>query len=200
MDFVIYKRLKNINTKVSNFINISDNQPSVESKLWWNPQSKSIYVWNETEWIKAITTADNLISTNDTATAILYPIMVSDVGSEQRVKSTTANLYFNAVTGQLTANHFNSLSDISLKHNICNLDLNNSITSILKLNPVSFDWNASDKKAYGLIAQELELIFPDLVSETNGYKSIDYISLIPFLIKIIQELIKKQNLLDLNND
>ncbi|MBO7110639.1 MAG: T9SS type A sorting domain-containing protein, partial [Bacteroidaceae bacterium] len=42
---------------------------------------------------------------------------------------------------------------------------------------------------YGLIAQELREIYPDLVCEgSDGYLSVNYIEIIPLLIKSIQEL------------
>lgn len=45
------------------------------------------------------------------------------------------------------------------------------------------------KKHYGLIAQDLQKIYPDLVYEdANGYLSIEYTGLIPLLIQSIKEL------------
>ena len=45
------------------------------------------------------------------------------------------------------------------------------------------------KKHYGLIAQELQEFYPDLVYENdNGYLSINYTELIPVLIQSIKEL------------
>ena len=46
-----------------------------------------------------------------------------------------------------------------------------------------------DKTHYGLIAQELQAIYPDLVKEgRNGYLTINYLEIIPLLISSIQEL------------
>lgn len=51
---------------------------------------------------------------------------------------------------------------------------------------------------YGLSAQELQSIYPDLVSEgQDGYLCINYIELVPILIQSIQEL--KQELNDVKN-
>lgn len=96
-------------------------------------------------------------------------------------------------TGEVTA--FQS-SDIRLKHTI------NPITSALdtldKLRPVSFFWNekANDlnpfkgyKEDYGLIAQEVENILPNIVHTVyDKYKGIDYIKLVPIMISAIKEL------------
>jgi hypothetical protein len=51
-----------------------------------------------------------------------------------------------------------------------------------------------NKKHFGVMAQELEKIYPELVTEDeNGYKAVNYIELIPVLIKSIQELDSKVN-------
>ncbi|HHX54919.1 MAG TPA: tail fiber domain-containing protein, partial [Clostridiales bacterium] len=41
---------------------------------------------------------------------------------------------------------------------------------------------------YGVIAQEVEKILPDLVHQTNGYKSVDYIQMIGILLAGVREL------------
>jgi hypothetical protein len=62
------------------------------------------------------------------------------------------------------------------------------------LRPVSYltlDQQSTDKKSYGFIAQELNEIFPNIVNEPNDgndFYSIKYISMIPLLVKSIQEL------------
>ena len=49
-----------------------------------------------------------------------------------------------------------------------------------------------DNKQIGMVAQELEEIWPGLVSEdANGIKAIKYSVLVPILIKALQELSSK---------
>jgi hypothetical protein len=98
------------------------------------------------------------------------------------------NLY---VTGSI----YNT-SDFILKENITSLspDTNNLFDSLI---PVEYNFTADikKKKHYGFIAQEVETLFPNLVNDNNlGYKSINYIELIPILINkihTIQNEIKK---------
>ena len=76
-----------------------------------------------------------------------------------------------------------------------------ALPTIDRLNPVTYNWNSTAKELnntktdnleYGLIAQELEQVLPELVHPLySNYKAIDYIKLIPLLIKGIQELNKK---------
>jgi hypothetical protein len=119
--------------------------------------------------------------------------MVAAAGSDQTAKVTTTTNYltFNASTGQITAIDFNSASDQSLKTNITNLD--NGIEILKKLSPVSFNWTTTGQKSYGLIAQEVEKILPELISEVDGIKSVRYIPLISMLIDAVIQLEKKVN-------
>lgn len=55
-------------------------------------------------------------------------------------------------------------------------------------------------KHYGLIAQELQKIYPNLVTENqDGYLAINYTEIIPLLIRSIQELKAEVNMLRGNN-
>ena len=48
---------------------------------------------------------------------------------------------------------------------------------------------ADDGRHFGFIAQDLEAVLPDLVhTDKQGYKSVDYIGLIPILVNAINEL------------
>ncbi len=123
------------------------------------------------------------------------------------------------VTNSVEASAFNVSSDYRLKENIEPVKTGN-IDDIMKLNvvkynlkqrivdvgdtatiPVSYyteDSNLLQKTHYGLIAQELQEIYPDLVYEGgDGYLSVNYMEIIPLLIKSVQEL--KLQLNDLTN-
>lgn len=80
----------------------------------------------------------------------------------------------------------NNPSDINLKNNIEKID--NS--QFEKLNPVLFNYknDIQKKKHYGLIAQELETIYPELVSNNTGFKSVNYIELIPIILSQMKSM------------
>lgn len=86
--------------------------------------------------------------------------------------------------GVLTATDFNSTSDISLKENIRTLE--NPIKKVMQLNGVSFDWKESGSSSIGVIAQELEEVFPELV-KTGEIKTVNYNGLIGVLIEVVKE-------------
>lgn len=97
-----------------------------------------------------------------------------------------SSLVLTASTGDVTAVTFTYASDRKLKNNI--KTLNNSLNKILQLRGVSFDWKDSGKSSVGLIAQEVENVFPELVSQSeNGYKAIQYGNLIAPLIEAVKE-------------
>jgi len=96
------------------------------------------------------------------------------------------------------------LSDEELKDNIVNLSVN-GLDKIDAFRPVEFDWNQTafdehDGKMghdFGLIAQEVEQIFPELVSLWRGHKAVDYGKLTVILIQAVKEL--KQEIEQLKN-
>ncbi len=93
----------------------------------------------------------------------------------------TAN---NAGKGQ--ANAWVTYSDISLKENIQNIT--GGLDKIMALRGVTFDWKGQGVASSGFIAQEVELVIPDLVStDSNGIKSLDYGRFTPYLVEAIKE-------------
>jgi hypothetical protein len=89
-----------------------------------------------------------------------------------------------SAVGVITATDFNSASDINLKENIRPLE--DSLSKVLQLNGVSFDWKETQQPSVGVIAQELEAVFPELV-RTGDIKSVNYNGLIGVLIEAVKE-------------
>jgi hypothetical protein len=97
------------------------------------------------------------------------------------------------LAGTLTQN-----SDQRLKTNIQSLDASSSLAAINSLNPVTFNWldpNKGTTPQLGFIAQQVQPIFPNLVSSTspttltpNGTLSLNYIGLISPIVSAIQDL------------
>ena len=88
-------------------------------------------------------------------------------------------------------------SDSRLKENIT--PLTKCLDKINSIHGYSFTRNDlpnTTKKHIGLIAQEVELLFPELVIETNNIKSINYQSFSAILIECVKELNEKIKLLE----
>jgi hypothetical protein len=84
-------------------------------------------------------------------------------------------------------------SDRRLKQGITGLG---NATDIIKgLRPVTYQWNGGSETQYGLIAQEVQAILPDLVTtNSDGYLSLSQQELMPFVIKALQETNTKLDL------
>jgi hypothetical protein len=98
------------------------------------------------------------------------------------------------VGGRIKTNAVNESSDKRLKTDIHAID--NALDKVLKMNGVTYEWRISEFPEmgfdeglqYGLIAQELEQIVPELVGTDNeGWKSIEYSHLVPLLIEALKE-------------
>lgn len=89
-------------------------------------------------------------------------------------------------SGTITSPFFYSESDAVLKENI--KPIKNPLNKVLNLFGVSFNWRSSKQKSIGVIAQEVEKIVPEIVSQSStGTKTVSYDSLIPLLIEAIKE-------------
>jgi hypothetical protein len=126
---------------------------------------------------------------NDTSTNITQYIGMSRIttGTWTAAYISDTKLYFNPSTGVLSSVDYNSLSDLRLKENI--KLISDSLSILTEINPVEFNWKDSRRKSYGVIAQEIEKILPDIV-ETNldtGMKTVSYQQLIAFLIDAVKQ-------------
>ena len=87
-------------------------------------------------------------------------------------------------------------SDINLKTNIVELS-NNTLDTVCNIKAVKFNWKIepeSKKKCIGFIAQNVNEYYPEVVTtDYNGYLGVEYSSIVPILLKAIQELNSKVN-------
>lgn len=97
------------------------------------------------------------------------------------------------------AGAWSSWSDERVKKNIVSMDT--ELDNVLKLKPVFYNYKGDDDtqpKRVGFIAQEIRQIYPELVDEgemsvgdVDNVLSLETTSLIPYLVKAIQDLNKK---------
>jgi hypothetical protein len=88
-------------------------------------------------------------------------------------------------SGIVTAQDFDALSDINYKENINTV--NGALLKVEQLRGVKFDWKESGLPSYGVIAQELQEVLPELV-HGNDPKTVNYNGIIGVLIEAIKEL------------
>jgi len=89
-------------------------------------------------------------------------------------------------------NSYGALSDIKLKENI--VDATPKLDDLMKVKIRNFNLIGDDNKQIGVIAQEIEEVFPSLVEDVKEQeseettKSVKYSVLVPIMLKAIQEL------------
>ena len=86
------------------------------------------------------------------------------------------------IAGDLNVN-----SDARLKANI--ISLGSTLSKLLQIDGKSYTMkkDESEKQKIGLLAQDIEKVFPELVSESHGVKSVNYQGLVPVLINALKE-------------
>ena len=68
--------------------------------------------------------------------------------------------------------------------------LQNTLAKLDELGGYNYNYKADEekKKQIGVIAQELEKVFPELVNvDDRGYKMVNYVGLVPVLLQAIKE-------------
>ena len=93
------------------------------------------------------------------------------------------------VSGNVIASSYTTTSDRRIKENIININ-----ETIDMLKPRKYFNKLTNKIEFGVIADEIEKIFPNLVNgDGDELKSVNYIQLIALLIKEVKDLKQKIN-------
>ena len=154
-----------------------------------------LVIGNGTSDFDGVTLSDALVMLKNGNTAFAGNVAIGT--------DTPETTYALNVNGDL--NYTGNLTNISDRRYKKNIEvLPNSLDKILKTEGVKYemrkedfpDMKFADGTQYGVIAQEIEKIFPNLVkTNKEGFKSVNYTGLIPVLMEAIKEqqkLIQKQ--------
>lgn len=107
------------------------------------------------------------------------------------------------VSGKVKSDGINETSDARLKKNVNAIE--GALHKVMEMHGVTYNWktdeyperNFDKTLQFGLIAQELEKVIPELVDTDNeGWKSIEYSHIVPVLIEAIKE---QQKIIDGQN-
>ena len=192
-----------LNSSAGNFVDLTTTQTAAGAKTWSNQATFSAGLLSSDG--AAAAPAISFASDNNTG---VYRIGADEVGvsagGAERMRVTALGVGVlggvptatNAivVNGKVKSTGINETSDGRLKKNI--VPIESALTKILSLKGVTYDWRMEEfpernflvGKQYGLIAQELEKIIPELVdTDEEGWKSIEYSHLVPVLIEAIKE-------------
>lgn len=86
----------------------------------------------------------------------------------------------------LGASEIDFQSDKRLKDEIMDIK---TLSKIRKIRPVHYKWKKTGTPAYGVIAQELALVYPELVNKrADDFLAVNYMQLTPIMLRGIQEV------------
>lgn len=160
--------------------------PGIQTQLLYDGATWEVY---------ALAGPSVSVSNDTTSDLTQYPTMArSTTGVLSNTYLSTTKFSFNPATGTLNTTNYNSLSDATLKDNIQTLV--DPIKVVNQIRPVSFKWKDTGATSFGVIAQEIEGILPELVGEADGKKNVNYTQLIAFLIGSVQQLSTKVDALE----
>jgi hypothetical protein len=176
-----------IGTEVGLYLDLSSNYNTLLGYHADVSSTTLIYNYSTALGYNAIIDASNQIVLGTSAESVKIPGTYVGIGGVYN----PGGIYALDISGNVLATTFSTPSDYRIKENITQLD---SKFVVDKLNPVTYLNKKSDKQDIGLVAHELQEIYPELVNgEKDGeqLQSVNYIGLIPILIKEIQDLKKE---------
>ena len=134
-----------------------------------------------------------VISDQTVSSSTHYPLFTTSTsGTATGVNVSTTNMSFQPSTGTLTVTNITESSSITLKENVNPIE--NALESILQLTGVVYDRrDGSRKNEAGLIAEDVAMILPNLVTRNSqgNPEGINYTKLSAYLIEAIKTIDQK---------
>jgi hypothetical protein len=169
-----------------------------------NPGVTTVVYYGDGSNLEGVTAFN--VDTEVNSSEPVYPTLASGVGVNRVGISTTKLVFVESTaslgigttnpisnlhivgnvfcTGIITATDFNCASDAKLKTNIQPIE--NPLEKVSQINGVSFNWIEDNKPSIGVIADELQNVLPELVSDTDP-KTVNYNGLIGLLIECVKQ-------------
>mgnify|MGYP003344711905 CR=1 FL=1 len=139
---------------------------------------------------KLLVLNDNAVNDAPLSATIFYGFGINSAAVRYQVASTTAGHKFycgSTISFTITNGSGASGSDVRWKSNIQKIE--GALPKILQLQRKTFDFQDSDHRQMGLIAQEVEPIVEEVVyTDEEGYKTLAYDRLVALLLEGIKEL------------
>ena len=147
----------------------------------------AIVLTNATGTATNLTVGRITVTDETSANVEYYPMLSVGTSSSNSANVSSTKLTFNPSTGLLTSTDYNSSSDMTLKQDFTPIE--NPIDIIGQLTGFGFTWKESKEKSFGLSAQEVEKVIPEIVrNRPDGTKGINYMNLTAFLVEAVKEL------------
>jgi hypothetical protein len=163
---------------------ISTGNISLSGDIYMN-EFKGIYTKDTTNTVRPLLLYDNVnnITKLHNVGGVNSVVRITNQGGNAALAEVDAIGNFIA-TGDVTA-----FSDERLKKNVKTIE--NALEKVNQLRGVEFERTDIEKKQIGVIAQEVEKIIPEVVSQGQDYKSVSYGNLVGLLIEAVKDLTKE---------
>ena len=154
--------------------------------LVWDSSGVKIWAYSGGVWTGVggggVTLTDD-VATNTT----YYPTFATATsGTATGLKTSSTNLTYNPSTGALGAINFTSLSDARLKSDV--EPISNPGSLVDRLNGVRFVLNYTGQESLGFLAQEVQEVLPELVSDRgDGFLTVAYGPVVAVLAASLKE-------------
>jgi hypothetical protein len=138
------------------------------------------------------TPGDMAMSRSTTTGAMTIGGTAASVGIDFNITNPNSLTFRNASSAftPIFAGAYTNSSDATLKTNVA--PIADAITAIMALKPVSFDWKHDGSSSLGFLAQDVQSVFPVLVStDVNGSMGVNYDGIIPVCVATSQEIVAK---------
>jgi hypothetical protein len=145
-----------------------------------------LYLLGNGSQLTGISSGGATIADDTTTNSNYYPVFATATsGSLTTATISSTKLTFNPSTGQLTAVDVNTSSDAKYKENV--QPIASALDTINSIQGVSFNWKETGQRSYGVIAQDLIKVLPELVHSAERGLTVSYLPLIAILVEAIKE-------------
>ena len=132
-------------------------------------------------------TGNNIVANSNVTTS---NITITNNATAGNINVSNSIITTNLTATLITATDVNTTSDIALKDNI--EQISNSLDVLENITGLKFNWKSDGTKSYGVSAQQVEQILPELVKmRDDGFKGVNYLNLVAFLIEAVKDLRKE---------
>jgi trimeric autotransporter adhesin len=165
-----------------------------------NDTTMSVLLNNESDVVGGTLTGTNLIYLGNNSNSNNFGNIQVGASNDNVINTSSGDLTIDSASGVtrvddnlIVAGDINVNSDARLKANIISLGF--TLGKLLQVDGKTYTFkdDKNHNSKIGLLAQDIEKVFPELVTETNGIKSVNYQGLIPVLINALKEQDEKMN-------
>lgn len=165
-----------------------------------NDTSMSSLLSNDSDVVGGTLTGTNLIYLGNNSNSNNFGNIQVGASNDNVIDTSSGDLTIDSASGitrvddnLIVSGDVNVNSDARIKANIISLGF--TLGKLLQVDGKTYTFkdDKNHNSKIGLLAQDIEKVFPELVTETNGIKSVNYQGLIPVLINALKEQDEKMN-------